>query len=286
VYVGIGEEELIVQFDMADIPVTIKRKPRDWSLIPNSLLQDSKLSFGARGMFCYLLSLYKSRLGSVNAVLGDQKVTDGVIERYLNELEKHKYIERSHIKQDDGKYTLEISLIEDPYDMGNIKPEKVYAPREKKVEKGILNSKQREVFERFWKGFPYRIQNNGTKTKGSKIEAERAFALHVPENMWEAFVTSAYNYAKSGLIPRDAHRYIGSGYWMDFAGGITVAQKEEIEEYAKNTGALQLNGGRKKPQSKGSDHANAFLKLLRTDTAGGLRSGHGNQRIDGPDSSG
>ena len=75
-----------------------------FAMIPNSTLADERLSWKAKGLLCYLLSLpYDWEVYTSEVV---KHATDGVnsLTSGLNELMEFKYIHRSKIRGEKGRY--------------------------------------------------------------------------------------------------------------------------------------------------------------------------------------
>lgn len=87
------------------MPVVKGKYSLNFTTIPNSTLQDSRLSFEARGVLCLMLSMpadwvmYKSWLVEQCAMTGRDKMT-----RILKELESGKYLVREKKRDESGRF--------------------------------------------------------------------------------------------------------------------------------------------------------------------------------------
>lgn len=64
---------------------------QDFSILPNSLVRDERLSFGARGLLCYLLSLPSDWTISVKMISTAHQMTERAVKLLLKELMNCEY---------------------------------------------------------------------------------------------------------------------------------------------------------------------------------------------------
>lgn len=81
------------------------RSEHPWTTVPDSLAQDSDLSWKARGILLYLLSLPEE--WTVRKYEIAENATDGshALESGLDELEEAGYLERERVRNDGGQFS-------------------------------------------------------------------------------------------------------------------------------------------------------------------------------------
>ncbi len=86
----------------------------DYTRLPNKFLQDSSLTWGARGLLSYLLS--KPGDWKANKVDMIKQSPDGErkVENYLTELAEGKYLKRIRITGLDNKFSWETHVWDSP----------------------------------------------------------------------------------------------------------------------------------------------------------------------------
>lgn len=90
------------------------RKPRNYTVINNTVLEDTRLSWRARGIAAYLLS--KPDDWNINHVHLWQNGTEGrdAVIKALDELEATGYLRRTRRQDEQGRFTTELVLYETP----------------------------------------------------------------------------------------------------------------------------------------------------------------------------
>lgn len=91
-----------------------------YEAIPHTVLQDARLSFRARGVLVYLLSLPERWRTSVGRIAqASPREGRDAIATALNELERHGYLHRSRIRCDDGTFDWLWVYAADPVDLAD-----------------------------------------------------------------------------------------------------------------------------------------------------------------------
>jgi hypothetical protein len=85
---------------------TIKKKKQNFTIVGNGILRDNRLSFKAKGLFCYMYSMDDGWSFTIKSIATQQK--DGVdsIRSALNELKELGYIEYKKYSDGRGEYFL------------------------------------------------------------------------------------------------------------------------------------------------------------------------------------
>ena len=91
-----------------------EKKERDYTVINNTVLKDERLSWKAKGVFCYLLSLPEDWVIYQNELL--KHSTDGreSLRNAINELEEYGYLIIDKKRDEKGHFTAIYKIIENP----------------------------------------------------------------------------------------------------------------------------------------------------------------------------
>ena len=91
-----------------------EQKERDYTVINNTVLKDERLSWKAKGVFCYLLSLPEDWVIYQTELL--KHSTDGreSLRNAINELEKYGYLVVDKKRDEKGHFTAVYKIIENP----------------------------------------------------------------------------------------------------------------------------------------------------------------------------
>ncbi|MFE4915836.1 hypothetical protein ACFRCX_30490 [Streptomyces sp. NPDC056652] len=126
------------------------RKARGFVIIDNALAQNNALSFGARGLAEYLLSLPPGSRVDIRSLAADNPEGRNAIAGFMNELEAAFYLIRTRAQGERGRFVTTCTMHEEPQDPSSI-PESLPKPWSKaKVRKGqYLQSVPSEPAEEF-----------------------------------------------------------------------------------------------------------------------------------------
>lgn len=92
------------------------RKERGFVIIDNALAQNNRLSFGARGLAEYLLSLPPGARVDIRSLAADNPEGRNAIAGYMNELETERYLVRTRTQGDRGRFVTTTTMYEEPQD--------------------------------------------------------------------------------------------------------------------------------------------------------------------------
>lgn len=92
------------------------RKPRGFVIIDNALAQNNRLSFGARGLAEYLLSLPPGAKVDIRSLAADNPEGRNAIAGYMNELETERYLVRTRVQGARGRFVTTTTIHEEPQD--------------------------------------------------------------------------------------------------------------------------------------------------------------------------
>lgn len=117
------------------------RKDRGFVIIDNALAQNNRLSFGARGLAEYLLSLPPGTRVDIRSLAADNPEGRNAIAGYMNELETEHYLVRTRVQGDRGRFVTTTTIHEEPQDPATL-PESLAKPwsKAKKAVGGHLAS--------------------------------------------------------------------------------------------------------------------------------------------------
>lgn len=114
------------------------RKERGFVIIDNALAQNNRLSFGARGLAEYLLSLPPGKRVDIRSLAADNPEGRDAIAGYMNELEAERYLVRTRTQGERGRFVTKNTIHEEPQDPSAM-PESLPKPWSKaKAERGHL----------------------------------------------------------------------------------------------------------------------------------------------------
>lgn len=96
------------------------RKARGFVIIDNALAQNNRLSFGARGLAEYLLSLPPGAKVDIRSLAADNPEGRAAIAGYMNELEAELYLVRSRTQGERGRFVTKTTIHEEPQDPASL----------------------------------------------------------------------------------------------------------------------------------------------------------------------
>lgn len=90
------------------------QKRRGFVIVDNSLAQDKSLSFGARGLGIYLLSLPTGMRVDIRSLAAENPEGRTAISGFMRELEEARYLVRTSTREDGGRFRTKCTMHEDP----------------------------------------------------------------------------------------------------------------------------------------------------------------------------
>lgn len=90
------------------------RKQRGFVIIDNALAQNNRLSFGARGLAEYLLSLAPGTQVDIRSLAASNPEGRTAIAGYMNELETERYLVRTRVRGERGRFVTTTTIHEEP----------------------------------------------------------------------------------------------------------------------------------------------------------------------------
>lgn len=96
------------------------KKQRGFVIIDNALAQNNRLSFGARGLAEYLLSLPPGAKVDIRSLAADNPEGRSAIAGYMNELETERYLVRTRIQGERGRFVTKTTIYEEPQDPASL----------------------------------------------------------------------------------------------------------------------------------------------------------------------
>lgn len=117
------------------------RKERGFVIIDNALAQNNRLSFGARGLAEYLLSLPPGTRVDIRSLAADNPEGRSAIAGYMNELEAERYLVRTRTQGERGRFVTTTTMHEEPQDEASL-PDSLPKPwsKAKKTDRGHLTA--------------------------------------------------------------------------------------------------------------------------------------------------
>lgn len=117
------------------------KKDRGFVILDNALVQNNRLSFGARGLAEYLLSLPPGAKVDIRSLAADNPEGRSAIAGYMNELEALRYLVRIRTQGERGRFETKSTIYEEPQDPSSL-PASLPKPwsKAKKADRGHLES--------------------------------------------------------------------------------------------------------------------------------------------------
>lgn len=91
-------------------------KNKDYTVMSNYHFQDKEISLKAKGLLGLMLSLPSNWDYSVNGLVAIVKENKAAIQTALKELEEHKYLKRTRVQDETGRFDYVYDVYEKPYD--------------------------------------------------------------------------------------------------------------------------------------------------------------------------
>lgn len=91
-------------------------KNKDYTVMSNVHLKDKRLSLKAKGLLGLMLSLPSNWDYSVNGLVAIVKENKAAVQTALKELEEHKYLKRTRVQDETGRFDYIYDIYEKPYD--------------------------------------------------------------------------------------------------------------------------------------------------------------------------
>ena len=99
---------------MSDSYIFRKVRSEKYTVVPNALIRDTRLSWEARGLLQYLLSRKASWTVRKTDLERQSEANDFVVSRILKELEEGRYIYREKIQNDKGQFEWVTYVFDEP----------------------------------------------------------------------------------------------------------------------------------------------------------------------------
>lgn len=90
-------------------------KNRNYTTMSNYHLRDKNLSYKAKGLLSFMLSLPDTWDYSMNGLVSVSKENIGAVRTILHELEENKYLKRTRYQNIKGQFQYEYTIYEYPY---------------------------------------------------------------------------------------------------------------------------------------------------------------------------
>lgn len=89
---------------------------KDYTVMSNYHFQDKEISLKAKGLLGLMLSLPSNWDYSVNGLVTIVKENKAAVQSALKELEEHKYLKRTKVQDETGRFDYVYDIYEKPYD--------------------------------------------------------------------------------------------------------------------------------------------------------------------------
>lgn len=91
-------------------------KNKDYTVMSNYHFQDKEISLKAKGLLGLMLSLPSNWDYSINGLVAIVKENKAAVQSTLKELEEHKYLKRTRVQDETGRFDYVYDIYEKPYD--------------------------------------------------------------------------------------------------------------------------------------------------------------------------
>jgi len=214
--------------------VSIIRSPRaesNFSIISNSVIRDTRLSYRARGVLLDILSRPDNWRVSADSLARTGSEGRHAILTALKELREAGYMRTEKLRKENGQFET-VSIV---YDTPNYEPTEVQKPNfgypqsENRTPLEVLSKKNLDtnLFDEFWKVYPRKI---------GKQAAEKAFAKACKTTAPNDIIAGAARYADdpNRVDAFTAHptTWLNAGRWNDepLPERIKTADEKRAEE--------------------------------------------------------
>lgn len=127
-------------------------KNKNYTVMSNYHLQDKSLSFKAKGLLSFMLSLPDSWDYSMKGLVSVSKENIGAIRTILQELEKHNYLVRTRYQNEKGQFQYEYTIYEIPYDKTpytyNPYTDMPYSQKDTQINTKIINTNKQDKIDK------------------------------------------------------------------------------------------------------------------------------------------
>ena len=122
-------------------------KTNNYTVMSNIHLRDKNLSYRAKGLLSFMLSLPKDWDYSVNGLAKISKENVKAVRTILKELEEFRYLERKRIQLENGRFDYDYCIYEEPYTQKGHAVEG-YAVDGTQINTNIQNTKDKDKIDK------------------------------------------------------------------------------------------------------------------------------------------
>lgn len=122
-------------------------KTNNYTVMSNIHLRDKNLSYRAKGLLSFMLSLPKDWDYSVNGLAKISKENVKAVRTILKELEEFRYLERKRIQLENGRFDYDYYIYEEPYTQKGHAVEG-YAVDGTQINTNIQNTKDKDKIDK------------------------------------------------------------------------------------------------------------------------------------------
>ena len=122
-------------------------KTKNYTVMSNHHLQDKNLSYKAKGLLSYMLSLPNDWDYSVRGIVASSKEGIKSINSILKELEENNYLIRARKQENNGRFYYEYSIYETPYTPKGI-TDKGYTLNGTQINTNIKNTNNKDKLDK------------------------------------------------------------------------------------------------------------------------------------------
>ena len=122
-------------------------KNKNYTVMSNIHLRDKNLSYKAKGLLSFMLSLPDDWDYSINGLVSLSKERVKAVRSAIKELEDNKYLVREKNKLENGRFDYEYSIYEIPYNQ-NGHTEDGYTEKDTQINTNIQNTKYKDKIDK------------------------------------------------------------------------------------------------------------------------------------------
>jgi len=138
-------------------------KNRNYTTMSNYHLRDKNLSFKAKGLLSFMLSLPENWDYSMNGLVSVSKENIGAIRTILKELEDNKFLQRIKYQNEKGLFKYDYKIYEYPYDnlpyTENPHMDNPHADNSIQINTNIINTKELDKIDKQLNPLVYELIN-------------------------------------------------------------------------------------------------------------------------------
>lgn len=219
-------------------------RPRHFTVVPNDLVENERLTWEARGLLVFLLSKPDHWAVNRDHLAGQAPNGITMVRRILGELESHGYLRRIRTQEEGtGRVVWESVVYDSPIGALPTDGSSTGGERAALVSTQVVRTEGEEPspppvaggadprrdpayrFEDFWQAYP---QRNGKRVgKAKTLDRWKRLSYETKAEAFRAVRHYAAAVEALTTIAKDPERFLAADYWRDWIDGPGTADRRE-----------------------------------------------------------